>query len=78
VAIRENNRSQIENSETEGDDLQRNASCAIVKGEDQEAFFVFQYTGSKTTQDIAKYLSARLGLHITVKRGMRNAIRLPV
>jgi hypothetical protein len=78
VAIRENNRSQIENSETEGDDLQRNASCAIVKGEDQEAFFVFQYTGSKTTQDIAKYLSARLGLHLTVKRGMRNAIRLPV
>jgi len=70
VAIRKYNHSQVENSEIKGgDDLQRNASYSIMEGEDREAFFVFQYTGSKTPQDIAKYLSARLGLHITVKQG---------
>lgn len=78
AAIRENNRSQIENSKAEGrDHLQRNASYTIVEG-DQEAFFVFQYIGSKIPQDIAKYLSRRLGLYITVKRGYGNAIQLPI
>jgi hypothetical protein len=76
AAIRENTRRQIENSAAEGGEhLQRNGSYTIIE-EDQEAFFVFQYLGSKRPQDIAEYLSTRLGLHITVKRGHGYAIRL--
>jgi hypothetical protein len=81
AAIRKNNRSQIENSETKGQDhLQRNASYTVVtvlEG-DREAFFVFQYTGSKMPQDIVEYLSRRLGLNITVERGYGNAKQFPV
>jgi hypothetical protein len=69
AAIRKNNRSQIDNSEAEGRDcLQINASYTVVEV-DQLAYFVFQYTGSKILQDIAEYLSRRLGLYIIVERG---------
>jgi len=68
AAIRENNRCQNEVSKAErGGYLQRNASYSIIEG-DQEAFFVFKYIGSKTPQDVAKYLSIRLGLHIVIER----------
>jgi hypothetical protein len=78
AAIRVNNRAHIENSAAEGEiKLERNASYTVIEGE-REAFFAFQYMGSKAPQHIAKYLSRRLELDITVMRGYGKAIQLPI
>jgi hypothetical protein len=78
AAIRANNRAHIENSTAEGEiKLERNASYTVIEG-DREAFFAFQYLGSKAPHHIAKYLSRRLELDITVMRGYGKAIQLPI